>query len=121
MRNEWKRRVSRPVCNLHAHKHLQRLAAKAHSDALRKIRDLIIFRENQAQMRNKAPDATPQPASVRFLCLLRDLALAMHSLARKGTRFSPFTSVQRPACAVALQNFCAPARPMATQRLTQRQ
>jgi hypothetical protein len=52
MRNDSMTPTSHIVSNVHPHKHLPRVAVQSPSQPLRKIRDLIIFRENHAQMRN---------------------------------------------------------------------
>jgi hypothetical protein len=72
----------------------------------------LFFVDIHAQMRlnplSRDPKP-PRPVSLGFVCLLRDLDLTMHSLARKGIPFAPFASVQTPASPVALQSFYARA------------
>jgi hypothetical protein len=63
MRNDSMIPFSRLVGNVHPHKHLRPMAAEPPSQSLRKIRDLVIFRENPAQMRNK-PMRSPSPLPV---------------------------------------------------------
>jgi hypothetical protein len=55
MRNDSLIPISLMVRNVHPHKHLRPMVAESSSASLRKIRDLDIFRENSAQMRNNSP------------------------------------------------------------------
>jgi hypothetical protein len=57
MRNDSMTSTSRHTSNIHAHKHLGRVAAQVANRPLRKIRDLIIFREYSAQKRNNRRDS----------------------------------------------------------------
>jgi hypothetical protein len=77
---------SRLIAKVHPHKDLRRLAGQPHAGLLRKIRNLIIFPKNHAQMRN------PPPQPQCLFPLFASLPLR--------------TPVQKPASPVARTDFC---------------
>ena len=91
MRNEWNRPLSRTACNLHPHKHLQCLAAKAQSDPLRKIRDLIIFAKIMRKCAIQPPTAPCYLQLLRCLCELLFKNLPPQSPARISAHFAYLT------------------------------